>query len=464
MHIGVIGLGTMGANIARNAARHGARVVVFNRTKERIKEFMDQFSGEGEFVPVETLKEMVKELKSPRAVLLMVKAGDAVDGVLDELLPLFKKGDIIIDGGNSHFQDTVRRGERCRKKGIFFVGMGISGGEEGALNGPSIMPGGSPEAYEYLSPILTSIAADDGAGGKCVAHLGTGAAGHFVKMVHNGIEYGIMQLIAEVYDVLRTLTEMSNEEMGQLFGEWNKKDLQSFLMEITSEIFPFKDPDTGEYLLDMIKDAAGQKGTGKWTTEAAMSLGTAIPTITAAVDARIASAHPGTRKKMSVELPESLPEPIVDAVSVQELAHDALLLSTVCTYLQGFDLLGAASEDHQWKLDLSEIARIWRGGCIIRSSLLPLFQDFYKEEASRTKVFDLFRDATQRNWRKFIQLATERGIPVPANAASLAHFDTIRRKRLPQNLVQAQRDYFGAHTYERTDRDGTFHTEWKPNT
>lgn len=461
MQLGVIGLGTMGANVARNAARHGAKVAVFNRTKERTKEFLDAFSSEGDFTGCETLQELADELKAPRVVLLMVKAGDAVDAVLDELFPVLKKGDIVIDGGNSHFQDTIRRDERCRKKGINFVGMGISGGEEGALHGPSIMPGGSPEAYEQLAPLLTAIAADDGAGGKCVAHMGPGASGHFVKMVHNGIEYGLMQLIAETYDVLRSVTDMTSEQLGEMYAGWNTGVMESFLLEITGKIFPVKDPETSEALVDVIKDAAGQKGTGKWTTEAAMSLGVGIPTITAAVDARILSSKPAERKKLSVELPESFPEPIQYAASAQELSKDAYLCASVCAYLQGFDLLEAASEDHKWNLKLDEIARIWRGGCIIRSGFLPLFQEFFTEKDARRTVFDLFLGTAQQRWRNFVAFAAERGIPTPAMSASLAYYDTIRRKRLPQNLVQAQRDFFGAHTYERTDRDGTFHTQWE---
>ena len=461
MQLGVIGLGTMGANVARNAARHGAKVAVFNRTKERTKEFLDQFASEGNFVACETLKELSEELEGPRIVLLMVKAGDAVDAVLDELFLVLKKGDIVIDGGNSHFQDTIRRDERCRKKGLLFVGMGISGGEEGALNGPSIMPGGSLEAYEHLAPLLTAIAADDGAGGKCVAHMGPGASGHFVKMVHNGIEYGLMQLIAETYDVLRSVTDMTNEQLGEMYASWNTGEMESFLLEITGKIFPVKDAETSESLIDVIKDAAGQKGTGKWTTEAAMSLGVGIPTITAAVDARILSSDPGARKKMSVELPESFPEPIQYGTSPQDMCRDAYLCASICSYLQGFDLLKAASEDHKWDLQLSEIARIWRGGCIIRSGFLPLFQEFFADAGAHQKIFDLFLGKTQQHWRNFVSLAAERGIPTPAMSASLAYYDTIRRKRLPQNLVQAQRDFFGAHTYERTDREGVFHTHWE---
>ncbi len=460
LQLAVIGLGTMGANVARNAAHHGAAVAVYNRTKERTKEFMDAHASEGNFMPAETLEDLVNELAAPRKVLLMVKAGDAVDAVLDELLPLLKKGDILIDGGNSHFADTIRRDERCRKKGIFFVGMGISGGEEGALKGPSIMPGGSPEAYEQLAPILTAIAADDGAGGKCVAHIGQGASGHFVKMVHNGIEYGLMQLIAETYDVLKSVGDVSNEKFGEMYASWNTGVMESFLLEITAKIFPVKDPETGEAMIDVIKDAAGQKGTGKWTTEAAMSLGVAIPTITAAVDARIMSAHITERKKLSVELPEALPEPM-QYTSLSELAKDAYACASICSYLQGFDLLEAASEDHKWNLNLAEVARIWRGGCIIRSGLLPLFQEFFADADARHKVFDLFMGKAQQHWRNFVLLAAERGIPAPAMSASLAWYDSVRRKRLPQNLVQAQRDFFGAHTYERLDREGVFHTQWE---
>lgn len=465
LQLGVIGLGTMGANIARNAARNGATVAVFNRTTERTREFMDAHGSEGAFVSCASLQDLKAALVAPRTILLMIKAGDAVDAMLEELLPLLKKGDTVIDGGNSHFLDTARREERCAKKGIHFVGMGVSGGEDGALHGPSMMPGGDLASLDRIKPLLQKMAADDGAGGKCVARMGNGGSGHFVKMVHNGVEYGLMQIIAETYDVLRSASGLGAAELSEVYQSWNEGVLQSFLLEITAKIFPVKDPETGEALVDVIKDAAGQKGTGKWTTEAAMTLGVGVPSISAAVDARILSSDPLARKRRSAELPESLPEPLPEGKPLADLARSAFLLSGVVTYLQGFDLLYAASREYQMDIRLSEVARIWRGGCIIRSGLLPIFQDFFAEEdaavAARTKIFDLFRGDMQEDWRRFVSVAIDRGIPVPCIAASLSYYDTIRRQRLPQNLIQAQRDFFGAHTYERMDRDGTFHTQWE---
>lgn len=463
MQLGVIGLGTMGANVARNAARNGATVAVFNRTEERTEEFIKNHGTEGAFIGCPTLTAFIKALKPPRAILLMVKAGDAVDALIDDLLPLLLRGDIIIDGGNSHFNDTARRQEILRKKGMHFIGMGISGGEEGALHGPSMMPGGTHEALEHVLPLFTAMAADDGAGGKCVAPMGPDGSGHFVKMVHNGIEYGLMQLLAETYDVMKHIGGLTNEELAEVYGSWNEGLLQSFLVEITAKVFQKQDGAGAGFLVDVIKDAAGQKGTGKWTTEAAMNLGVGIPTITAAVDARILSSDPVSRKRYNAELPESLPEPLPEAKPIAEMAKNAYLLASICDYLQGFHLLQAASTEYEWKLQLPEIARIWRGGCIIRSGLLPVFQNVFQlddGEQARRELFAPFEGEAQVDLRRLVSMAIDHGIPVPALSASLNWYDTIRRTRLPQNLVQAQRDFFGAHTYERLDQEGTFHTEW----
>ncbi|NOS66812.1 MAG: NADP-dependent phosphogluconate dehydrogenase [Candidatus Peribacteraceae bacterium] len=463
MQLGVIGLGTMGANLARNAARNGARVVLFNRTTEKTQEFIEKFKAEGEFVPTESLRQFVSEMTSPRAILLMVKAGDAVDAVIEELLPMLTKGDILIDAGNSHFNHTERREARLKKMGIHFVGMGVSGGEEGALLGPSMMPGGDPDALKTIMPLLMKMAAPDGAKGKCVTHIGPGGAGHFVKMVHNGIEYGIMQLIAESYDLLKTAGKMKNADLAKLFTEWSTSDdLGSFLMEITAQIFKKKDPDTKKDLIDVIADVAGQKGTGKWTTETAMDLGIAIPTINAAVDARILSGEVEHRARRMKELPESLPKTAkIPTAELISMVRSALELSIICTYAQGFELMAKMSGDKKWNLDLAEVARIWRGGCIIRSHFLTILQPAQTGNVAAEKaVLKRMEGKRQSEWREMIGQAVSTGVPVPAMSASLWFYDTLRRERLPQNLIQAQRDYFGAHTYQRVDKKGAFHTDW----
>ena len=464
--LGVIGLATMGGNIARNAAHAGFEVAVYNRTQERLDKFMEAHGKEGKFTACQTTQELCKNLAAPRAILLMVKAGEAVDAMIQELVPFLEKGDILIDGGNSHFRDTERRQKMLSAVGIHLVGMGISGGEEGALKGPSMMPGGDEKAYKFLEPMLQTLAANDGDGGKCVTHIGPGGAGHFVKMVHNGIEYGIMQLIAETYDILKKAGGLSNEELAEVFTEWNSGDLRSFLIEITADIFKAKDPETNKHYIDFIKDTAGQKGTGKWTTESAMNYGVAIPTITAAVDARLLSGFPDLRERRSKLFAEELLDVEISKKDLIAGARVALELSTLSAYSQGFDLLAVASAREKWNLPLVEIARIWRGGCIIRSHLLGVMQKAYggtaKEmEQEQKAMVDRFGKGRQKQWRNIVSLALAKGIPVPASAASLAYFDSIRNTNLPLNLVQAQRDYFGAHTYERTDKKGVFHTQWK---
>jgi 6-phosphogluconate dehydrogenase len=471
MQLGVIGLSTMGGNLARNAARNGALCAVYNRTTEKMKEFIAAHGKEGTFVPCETIADFTKALKTPRPILIMVKAGKPVDDVIAELLPHLSKGDILIDGGNSHFLETQRREKELSTKGIRFFGMGVSGGEEGALHGPSMMPGGEKDAYETLKPLLQKMAAKDGStslatgssGGKCIGYLGPGGAGHFVKMVHNGIEYGDMQLIAEAYYLLSYGCGLTNEELADTFEEWNKgEDLKSFLIEITARIFRKKDEETGKDLVDLIVDKAGQKGTGKWTTQTALDLGVAIPTITAAVDARILSSLKDERMKASdmmegfmVTSPHLHPESI----------RDALFLSKICSYAQGFTLLKKASEEYKWDLPLAEICRLWTGGCIIRSTLLATFQKAFEKNES---LPNLLTDPTIHGWfkeklkqlRETVATGAAAGMPLPAMSASLAYFDSYFHDRLPQNLIQAQRDYFGAHTFERTDKPGTFHAEW----
>ncbi|TSC79619.1 MAG: 6-phosphogluconate dehydrogenase [Candidatus Peregrinibacteria bacterium Gr01-1014_25] len=460
VNLGVIGLGTMGANLARNAARNGATVAVYNRTTETMSAFISAHGGEESFVACKTLKELVAALKPPRAILLMVKAGEAVDAMIADLLPLLAKNDILIDAGNSHYRDTERRQRELEKKGIRFIGMGVSGGEEGALKGPSMMPGGDRSAYDVLEPLLTNMAADDGAQGKCVAYIGPGGSGHFVKMVHNGIEYGIMQLIAESYDLLKN-AGMTNAQLADAFASWNSNGEQrSFLLEITAQIFRTKDPETGKDLLDVIRDRAGQKGTGKWTTEAAMNYGFCIPTINAAVDARILSGCAGCREGWK-GVPAELSNDSAPADWTEHVRH-ALSLSTITAYMQGLTLLGYASEAEKWDLQLGEIARIWRGGCIIRSALLPILQDAYGKnpEKGTTAIRKRFAAEAQRQWRSAVAHGVGRGVPLPAMLASLAFYDGMRRERLPQNLIQAQRDFFGAHGVGRTDREGTFHYSW----
>lgn len=465
-HIGVIGLGTMGANLARNAARKGVKVSVFNRTTEKMREFLVEYGSEGTFVGTKTLEEFTKSFKDEtKAIILMVKAGDAVDDMIEELLPLIAEGDILIDAGNSLYRDTERRQKSLKKKKIHYVGMGVSGGEEGALLGPSIMPGGDAEAVEAIMPVLQKMAAEDGDGGKCVAYMGPDGAGHFVKMVHNGIEYGLMQLIAETYDVLKNIGGASNEELADIYAHWNQNEFRSFLLEITAAIFQKKDSETGDFLVDKIADSAGQKGTGRWTIMEAADLGVPIPAISAATDARILSKDPGGRYQRKTDLPERLTEPYPEGKKLSEIAKNAYELSAICDYAQGFDLLETASKEFKWNLPLAEIARIWRGGCIIRADLLKNYQELLmKDAADRSSLVVLpekFNGPAQEDWRRIVALATGQGIPVPAISSTLSYYDTIRRPRLPQNLIQAQRDFFGAHTYERIDREGTFHTEWK---
>ncbi|MDB4978058.1 MAG: hypothetical protein JWM56_244 [Candidatus Peribacteria bacterium] len=464
-HLGLIGLGTMGANLARNAARNDATVAVYNRTTARTDEFIHAYASEGAFIGCHTYEELVQALPQPRAILLMVKAGPPVDTVIEDLLPLLSKGDMLIDGGNSHYKDTSRREQYLAEKGIHFVGMGVSGGEEGALHGPSMMPGGSKESYKALEPLLKEMAADDGDGGKCVTHVGPGGAGHFVKMVHNGIEYGIMQLIAESYDMLRKLGGHSNAELAEIYAKWNaSEELHSFLVEITAKIFTVKDEETGEDLIDVIKDAAGQKGTGRWTTEAAMQYGVAIPTINAAVDARIFSADTELRSAVRGTLPQVMlraDEPEYNADDIKQ----ALLLGSMNCYTQGFLLIEKASRAEQWNVSLSEIARIWKGGCIIRSNLLKEYQALYgpdpkAQEAAKEKINEYLMEG-QPGWRQVVAEAMHNGIPVPAMAASLSYFDSLCAEDLPTNLIQAQRDFFGAHSFERTDKEGSFHAEWQ---
>ena len=463
--LGVVGLGTMGANLARNAAKRKAAVAVFNRTKEKTDVFMTQHAAEGTFTACATYDELIAALKPPRAILIMVSAGKAVDDVIDELTPKLSPGDIVIDGGNSHYSDTERRCSSMAERGFRFLGLGVSGGELGALNGPSLMPGGDASAYKHVEPLLRAMAAPDGTGDACVEYLGPGGAGHFVKMVHNGIEYALMQIIAECYDVLRSLAEFSSDQIAETFQSWSSAhDLSSYLLEVSAAVLRKKEG--SRFLIDLIKDVAEQKGTGKWTTIAALEYGVAIPTITAGVDARILSGASALRKAgKDFPVTLDLTEPMPKADKLRSFVRASYDLSAVCAYHQGFELIAAASEHHGWKIPVSSCARLWRAGCIIRSAQLPLWQAAYStEEVTRSgawrAILGKFMAGTETDWRLLPQLTASRGLPTFAISASLNYFDTLHREKLPQNLIQAQRDYFGAHTFERTDKTGTFHADW----
>ncbi len=462
---GLIGLAVMGENLALNIERNGFPITVYNRSRDKTDKFMATRAVGKNVKPAYTIAELVATLERPRKVMIMVKAGAPVDAVIDELKPLLEPGDIIIDGGNSHFPDTDRRTIDLEKAQFQFIGMGVSGGEEGALNGPSLMPGGQKAAYAAIEPIVTKIAAqvDDGA---CVTYIGPGSAGHYVKMVHNGIEYGDMQLIAEAYDLLKTGVGMGASELHETFTAWNKTELESFLIEITADIFTKMDDRTGEPLVDKIMDAAGQKGTGKWTVETAFELGVAIPTMISAVTARVMSSYKQERVAASKVLTSNTTGKYEgDRAEFINAVRDALYCSKICSYAQGMALLGKASKEYKYELDLAEVARIWKGGCIIRAVFLDKIKQAFKRNPELPNLL-VDSDFTQtilnkeNAWRLVVQSAAKLGIPIPAFSASLDYFDSYRRDRLPQNLTQAQRDYFGAHTYERTDMEGSFHTEW----
>ncbi|MBL8750695.1 MAG: NADP-dependent phosphogluconate dehydrogenase [Planctomycetes bacterium] len=460
----VVGLATMGQNLALNIARNGFPVTVWNRSWDKTEATLARCKPGWRMVGAKTPQEVAASLKRPRRLLLLVKAGSPVDDTIATFLPFLEAGDLVIDTGNSHPDDTERRARELAGKGFRFVGMGVSGGEEGALNGPSLMPGGERSAYDELAPILKKIAAqvEDG---PCVTHVGTGAAGHFVKMVHNGIEYGDMQIIAECFDLMQNVLGMSHAQMAAAFGEWNKGFLESFLIEITARILRTVDPDTKRPMVDVILDKAGQKGTGKWTSEMALRYGIPAPTMHAAVEARCLSAMKDQRVTASKTLrgpaPGKAPANLIDAV------RDALYCSKICSYAQGLDLLATADTEKKWGLDFAEIARIWKGGCIIRARFLRSIQAaFGKQKKLPNLLLDPelggFLQQNQTAWRKVVALAAEHGVPTLAMGASLSYFDSFRRATLPQNLTQAQRDLFGAHTFERVDKPaGTFfHHEW----
>ncbi len=463
-NIGVVGLAVMGSNLARNlASREGNTVAIFNRSYEKTETLVSEHPEAG-FLPARSYEEFAATLSQPRTAIIMVKAGAGTDAVIDELVRVFEPGDIIVDGGNALFTDTIRREKAVRETGINFVGAGISGGEEGALNGPSIMPGGSDESWVTLGPILKSIAAV-AEGEPCVTHVGHDGAGHFVKMIHNGIEYADMQLIAEAYDLIRRGTGKTPAEIADIFAEWNRGELESYLIEITAEVLRQTDAATGEPLVDVIVDQAGAKGTGAWTVQTALDLGVPVSGIAEAVFARSLSSKPAQRAAAS-----ALPGPdggidIADADAFVEDVRQALYASKIIAYSQGFDAIVAGAEQYGWDIKKGDIAAIWRGGCIIRAQFLNRITEAYAEDPGLVALVTApyFADAvarTQQAWRRVVVAAAEAGIPAPAFASSLAYYDGLRADRLPAALVQGQRDFFGAHTYKRIDREGTFHTLW----
>ena len=463
-NIGVVGLAVMGSNLARNlASREGNTVAIYNRTFSRTKTLLDEHPEAG-FVPSEDIKDFVASLEKPRAALIMVQAGAGTDAVIDELSALFEPGDIIIDGGNSLFTDTIRREKALREKGLNFVGTGVSGGEEGALKGPSIMPGGSVEAYEKLGPIFASIAAI-AEGEPCVTHVGTDGAGHFVKMIHNGIEYADMQLIAEAYDLIRRGTGATPAEIAEIFTEWNRGELESYLIEITAEVLKQVDTETGLPLVDVILDQAGSKGTGVWTVQNALALGIPVSGIAEAVFARALSSKPEQRSAASGLPGPATPWAVDDKKQFIEDVRRALYASKMIAYSQGFDAIVAGATEYNWDIKKGDIAKIWRGGCIIRAQFLNRITDAYEENPALVALltapyFTAAIEGAQESWRTVVAHAAMAGIPAPAFSSSLAYSDGIRAERLPAALVQGQRDFFGAHTYHRVDKPGVFHTLW----
>ena len=464
--IGVTGLAVMGRNLARNLARHGYRVAVHNRTYERTLSLIAEHGHEGTFIPSESEQDFVASLERPRAIIVMVKAGPPTDAVISELVPLLDSGDVVIDCGNSHFADTRRREQELRTRGLHFVGCGVSGGEEGALNGPSIMPGGSAESYRRIGPIFESIAAQvDGT--PCCTHVGPDGAGHFVKMVHNGIEYADMQLIAEAYDLLRSGTGASPGELAGIFRTWNEGDLESYLIEITADVLGHVDAATGRPFVDIVLDQAEQKGTGRWTVQSALDLGIPITGIAEATFARSLSAHASQRAAAREAFGSDLgPLPAAaDRAAFVDDVRRALYASKVVAYAQGFDHIQAGSEEYDWHIDRGAMATIWRGGCIIRARFLNRIREAYDRDPDLPSLlvaqyFVAAVAAGLQSWRRVVADAAAAGVPAPAFSSCLAYFDGLRRDRLPAALIQGLRDYFGAHTYHRADRDGTFHTLW----
>ncbi len=468
---GLIGLAVMGENLALNVESRGFRVAVYNRTTEKVDQFIEGRAAGKKFVGCHSIEELVRNLPRPRKVMMLIKAGPAVDTLIDQLIPLLDEGDVIIDGGNTHFADTERRTKYVEEKGLLYVGTGVSGGEEGALKGPSMMPGGSPQAWPLVKPIFQSIAAKVGPNNDipCCEWVGPRGAGHYVKMVHNGIEYGDMQLICEAYLMLKEAAGLSNNQLYDVFDEWNRGELQSYLIEITRDIFSVPDDLSDGDLVDAILDVAGAKGTGKWMSQLALDLGVPSTLVTAAVYARSLSAQKAARERASRILrgpsETDAAQLVGDRQSFIEAVRLALYASKICSYAQGFVQLQAAAAEHDWPLNYGDCALLWRGGCIIRAQFLDRIKEAFdaQPDLENLLLFPYFTEAlhaAQAAWRRVVVVATQLGLPVPAFSTALAYYDSYRRERLPANLLQAQRDYFGAHTYQRVDREGTFHTDW----
>lgn len=463
--IGVVGLAVMGKNLAMNIESRGYSVSVYNRSSHRTEDMMQNEAKGKNVVATYSIEEFVNSLEKPRKILLMVQAGAPTDATIESLKPYLEKGDILIDGGNTFFPDTIRRNKELSEAGLHFIGTGVSGGEEGALTGPSIMPGGQKEAYELVAPIFEAIAAKVD-GEACTTYIGPDGAGHYVKMVHNGIEYGDMQLICEAYFMMKNILGLSAEELHEVFAEWNKGELDSYLIEITADIFTKTDEETGKPLVDVILDTAGQKGTGKWTSQNALDLGVPLPLVTESVFARFISAMKDERVAAS----KLLRGPEVTAYEgdkdeLIEAIRKALYMSKICSYAQGFAQMRAASEEYNWDLQYGDIAMIFRGGCIIRAQFLQKIKEAYDKDPALANLlldpyFKEIVEGYQQSLRKVVSIAVERGIAVPCFASAAAYYDSYRTETLPANLLQAQRDYFGAHTYNRIDKEGTFHTEW----
>lgn len=462
--IGVVGLAVMGKNLALNMESKGFTVSVYNRSPEKTNELLAEAEGKN-LAGTFSMEEFVQSLETPRKIMIMVKAGEATDKTIESLLPYLEQGDIIIDGGNAYFPDTQRRDEQLTAQGFRFIGTGVSGGEEGALKGPAMMPGGSKSAYELVAPIFHAISAKVD-GEACCTYIGPGGAGHYVKMVHNGIEYGDMQLICEAYQLLKDVLGASAKELHTIFAEWDRGELDSYLIEITADIFLKTDPETGSPMVDVIMDKAGQKGTGKWTSQSALDLGVPLSIITESVFARFLSAMKEEREQASALLkgPEAKPLDLNRDDFIEQVRR-ALYASKICSYAQGFAQMRAASDHYGWDLQYGEIAKIFRGGCIIRARFLQNITDAYERNPGLANLLldTYFQSAVEKYqdaWRKVIAIAVQRGIPVPAFSSALAYYDAYRTARLPANLLQAQRDYFGAHTFERVDKEGSFHYEW----
>lgn len=468
--IGLIGLAVMGQNMALNVAEKGFSISVYNRSYDKTEAAVKRAQKEGlgeRLRGYEDMKDFVLSLEKPRRVIILVKAGAPVDQTIDQLSQYMEAGDIIIDGGNEWYENTEKRQKKVAEKGLLYLGMGVSGGEEGARRGPSMMPGGSPDAYKAIEPIVQKVAAQVN-DGPCVTYIGGGGAGNYVKMVHNGIEYGDMQLISEAYDVLKNLGGLTNEELAAVFTEWNKSELESFLIEITAIIMAKKDDRAEGFLVDKIVDQTGSKGTGKWTVQQAAELGVASPTITASLDARYMSALKKERvaaSKVYTGSTQPAPVPGIDKAQLVADVKAALYASKICSYAQGMSLIKAKSVEKNWNINLGGLARIWKGGCIIRAGFLDRISKAYNKDPELANLLvdsDFAQDiaAREASWRRVVALAVTNGVPVPGMMVSLSYFDTYRRERLPANLVQAQRDFFGSHTYERTDTPGWFHTVW----